>query len=217
MAIRFLGRPIQIAGSVLAVGTVIAAVGCQNPTAPSSEAIGAAAVGSTVSAGGEVAQVQAPKLDMCHVMGNGSFQVINISANAESAHRNHGDGYPNGPVPGNNGYRFDSACKQELIPIPTATKLECSCWNNYSEQELLSLLNASAVVGTPLCLTTPSGVLLSPDNGWTTLVFASNSINACRLRLNGQDTQLVMPLTQAESNQCYAEAVSFIPRVNWCS
>jgi hypothetical protein len=222
MAIRFLGRPIQIAGSVLAVGTVIAAVGCEMgslPTVPSSESAG---TGSGVSAGGAVAQVQAAKVAMCHVTGNGHYQWISISVHAIPGHYKHGDAQPGEPVPARVGYRFDSTCYQEAIPPPTppptppSTSLGCPCWNNYSESQLLSLLNASAVVGSPLCLTTLSGVLLSPDNGVAALVYASNSINACRLRLNGQDTGLVMPLTQAESNQCYAEAVSFIPHINWC-
>lgn len=34
------------------------------------------------------------KVDVCHQTGNGSFHVINISANALPAHMNHGDVLP---------------------------------------------------------------------------------------------------------------------------
>jgi hypothetical protein len=170
-------------------------------------------------------------MEICHTTGNGHYQLITINSNAEQSHRSHGDGRTGEEVPGRAGYRFDSACYQEQIPPPStpppsppppteppppATTLACPCWNNYTDQQLLSLLNAVPVVGSPLCASTLNGALLSPDNG-ITLVYASNSINACRLRLNGQDTNLLMPLTQEQADQCLAEAVSFIPRISWCA
>jgi len=35
-----------------------------------------------------------PKVDVCHLTGNGSYNLINVSANAVPAHLAHGDGYP---------------------------------------------------------------------------------------------------------------------------
>ena len=42
---------------------------------------GAAVGGGTVSLAGS-----APKVDVCHVTGNGSFRLINVSSEAEAAH-----------------------------------------------------------------------------------------------------------------------------------
>lgn len=54
----------------------------------------------------------APKFDLCHHTGDGSYQPISISANATRAHLAHGDVLqPNGVVPGENGYVFDSQCQ----------------------------------------------------------------------------------------------------------
>jgi hypothetical protein len=51
------------------------------------------------------------KVDLCHRIGNGSFQPISVSTNAAGAHLAHGDvQQPNGAVPGSPGYVFDSKC-----------------------------------------------------------------------------------------------------------
>jgi hypothetical protein len=59
---------------------------------------------------GAVAQASAEKVDVCHSLGNGSYILINISANALAAHLAHGDGQPGDPVPGMEGKEFDEAC-----------------------------------------------------------------------------------------------------------
>jgi len=236
MAISLRALRTGISVAILAAGIAFASVGCQtdsNPAAPSSQPATSGAAGAEVRAGGGAAPGQgpqaqgpAPKVDMCHKTGNDSYHLINISANAESAHRNHGDGYPNGQVPGHNGYRFDSTCNPVAPsappsappsgPAPSPT-LACSCWNTYTESQLLSLLNAAEEIATgALCLTNASGALLTPDNGVATFVYANKSANFCQLRLNGQDSGL-LSLTPEQANQCVVEAVSFIPRINWCS
>jgi hypothetical protein len=50
------------------------------------------------------------KVDLCHKTGNGSYHMINVSVNAEAAHRAHGDGMPGEPVPGSPGKVFTASC-----------------------------------------------------------------------------------------------------------
>ena len=53
---------------------------------------------------------EGPKVTLCHRTGNGSFHSITVSVSAEPAHMRHGDGKPNGPVPGQNGKTFGPTC-----------------------------------------------------------------------------------------------------------
>ncbi len=57
---------------------------------------------------------KATKVDVCHVEGNGSYHMINISENALQAHLNHGDGLP-GDVVGN--MILGEDCSLEPKPI----------------------------------------------------------------------------------------------------
>lgn len=52
----------------------------------------------------------AEKVDVCHIEGNGSYHLINISENALPAHLGHGDALPGDPVPGEPGMVFDASC-----------------------------------------------------------------------------------------------------------
>lgn len=53
----------------------------------------------------------APKVNVCHNRGNGSYGPLSISTNALPAHLAHGDvQQPNGLVPGSPGFVFDSEC-----------------------------------------------------------------------------------------------------------
>ena len=44
-----------------------------------------------------------PKVQLCHRTGNGSYHLIEVSINAEPAHRAHGDAKIGEPVPGMHG------------------------------------------------------------------------------------------------------------------
>jgi len=52
----------------------------------------------------------APKVDVCHRRGNGTFILINISSNALPAHIAHGDALPGDWVPGQQGKKFTANC-----------------------------------------------------------------------------------------------------------
>ena len=53
---------------------------------------------------------EGPKVQLCHKTGNGSYHLIDISINAEPAHRAHGDAKIGEPVPGNAGKVFGAGC-----------------------------------------------------------------------------------------------------------
>ena len=53
---------------------------------------------------------EGPKIQICHRTGNGSYHLIEISVNAEPAHRAHGDGKPGQAVPGSQGKTFTASC-----------------------------------------------------------------------------------------------------------
>src|ERR1041384_424753 len=56
------------------------------------------------------------KVQVCHKTGNGSFHLISISINAESAHIAHGDGQPGDPVPNMAGFIFGDNCTPTTAP-----------------------------------------------------------------------------------------------------
>jgi hypothetical protein len=55
---------------------------------------------------------EAPKVDVCHVNGEGRFHLITVSANSLDAHLGHGDALAGTPVPGLENIEFDEACEQ---------------------------------------------------------------------------------------------------------
>lgn len=216
----------KLAGSSLAVVLAIALAGCQtelHPIAPSPAPSPSVMNLSEDRALAElraikefhaVASLRPSKVDMCHGTGNGSFHLINISADAESVHRAHGDARPGEPVPNNVSFQFNSECHQ----VAAATRLACPCWNTYSQQQLVTLLNAEPVVPgtTPSCRVSP---FVLATNQATALVFASSSSVygfACTLALPGQDTVLMQGLPVAQANQCVSEATALVPLITWC-
>ena len=52
----------------------------------------------------------ARKVQLCHRTGNGSYHLIEVSVNAERAHRGHGDGKAGESVPGSPGRVFTASC-----------------------------------------------------------------------------------------------------------
>jgi hypothetical protein len=64
------------------------------------------------------------KVQVCHKTGNGSFHLISISINAESAHTAHGDGRPGDPVPNMAGFIFGDNCTPTTAP-PSDLAIGC--------------------------------------------------------------------------------------------
>jgi hypothetical protein len=57
------------------------------------------------------------KVELCHRTGSGAYRLIDVSVNAEPAHRGHGDGAVGDPVPGDPELRFDAACIPAITPV----------------------------------------------------------------------------------------------------
>jgi hypothetical protein len=53
---------------------------------------------------------EGPKVQLCHRTGNGSYHMIEVSVNAEPAHRGHGDAKVGEAVPGQAGKTFTASC-----------------------------------------------------------------------------------------------------------
>ena len=69
-----------------------------------------AIAGGTATVQSEVRGNGAGKIVICHREGNGSYHPIDVSVNAEPAHRGHGDATPGEPVPADPTKVFDAAC-----------------------------------------------------------------------------------------------------------
>ena len=54
---------------------------------------------------------EGPKVQLCHALGNGRYNLIEVSVSAEPAHRAHGDGKIGESVPGSAGKVFGSGCE----------------------------------------------------------------------------------------------------------
>ncbi len=103
-----IGRSSYPVLGVIAAATVYACT-AETPTTPNADA-------PLFGRGGP-----APKVDICHRTGNGSFHLINVSQNAEAAHRAHGDGQVGDPVPDMVGFVFDEGC----VPV---VAIDCPCF-----------------------------------------------------------------------------------------
>jgi hypothetical protein len=62
------------------------------------------------------------KVSLCHRTDSGEYHLIDVSVNAEPAHRAHGDGKIGEPVPGTQKEVFDGSCR----PVGPAVKIEKS-------------------------------------------------------------------------------------------
>jgi hypothetical protein len=60
--------------------------------------------------GQTLVEEEGPKVQLCHRTGNGSYHLIEVSINAEPAHRAHGDGKIGEAVPGQLGKVFGAGC-----------------------------------------------------------------------------------------------------------
>jgi hypothetical protein len=61
------------------------------------------------------------RVDVCHLTGNGSYNLITVSESALDAHVRHGDGQPGDAIPDGSGWVFGEDCSPEP-PQPTITQ-----------------------------------------------------------------------------------------------
>ena len=84
----------------------------------------------------------AGKVSLCHATGNGEYHLIDISVNAEPAHRAHGDAKVGEPVPGQPDRTFDSSCR------PVGPAVDIRKFTNGEDADTVP--GPSIVVGNPI-------------------------------------------------------------------
>lgn len=199
----------------LAVGALVAVAACQmnkQPLAPTSLE-GGASVGTfdaTAAGASGGMDLRAPKMDICHHDEEG-FRLISISANAELAHRGHGDAAPGEGVPGLPGATFSATC--EVVAAAPAVPLACPCWNTYSEPELVSVLDA--VTAGDWSFSDAGTFVLGLGGGGATAGLAASAAGSCYTYIAGivDPTYAVSPLSEVETQACLAEARAIFPQV----
>ena len=119
-------RNLWVLGILALATAALAFAACTAPgvsmTGPTPSA-GAAGRAFPMTVGDESAAfgVLGAKGDICHVNGEGEFRLINVSQNALSAHREHGDAAPGELVPGDPSMRFGGDCSLRPVDHPPTT------------------------------------------------------------------------------------------------
>jgi len=103
------GTGVALAGQYHNVGTVVAFENLNRHTASD----------DSFYFGVAVVEDEGRKVDLCHKTGNGSYHMIDVSVNAEPAHRGHGDAKVGEAVPGKPGFVFTPSCGVVAAPTPT--------------------------------------------------------------------------------------------------
>jgi hypothetical protein len=109
------GTTLAIAQSMTCTGTGTAVAGqYRNVGTVTADSTSGAVTGSDVShylgVPPGTPTTEGPKVQLCHRTGNGSYHLIEVSVDAEPAHRGHGDGKIGDPVPGMTGKVFGANC-----------------------------------------------------------------------------------------------------------
>jgi len=98
---NFLRAPVL----AMTAGVLLAACDSPSPTAPS--AVSPESHASASSTPLQKGQEAGLRKTLCHVTGNGRYQLLSVSASAEPAHRAHGDGAVGERVPMREDLVFD--------------------------------------------------------------------------------------------------------------
>ena len=85
------------------------------------------------------------KVELCHRTDSGSYQLIDVSVNAEPAHRAHGDGKIGDPVPADLTKVFNRQCR----PVPPGVDIE----KLTNGQDADQMPGPSITVGSPVAWT----------------------------------------------------------------
>ena len=117
--------------SVLTAGVLtLAACESNNPVGPAP--LDSSLTTTNATAAGQTTPAVRPtsaSVVLCHVTGNGRYQPLRISENAEAAHRAHGDARIGEPVPGESGMIFDENCDsvRRSFVITSGTWMTSGC------------------------------------------------------------------------------------------
>lgn len=156
--------PARLRLPAVVVGFVaLVAAGCSgSPASPMSPL----ALSGNTSLKGGAAPSSAGKVDVCHVNDKGGFQLINVSANALQAHLAHGDGQPNGAVPGGSHQVFGASCQVIQLKKYTLTLASGASGGTGSLDAAISYTKASGGTGTAVILDTHTAYHSLPGARW---------------------------------------------------
>ncbi len=135
---------LRAAGCVITLLATVVVIACEDSSSSSSSSVSPAspsslpfALSSQDASGGLPFALNGDerRVTLCHVTGNGSYQLLEVDENARSAHEGHGDGYPAGAevpaesslvageVPGEDQAVFDEQCRilRASVDIEKAT------------------------------------------------------------------------------------------------
>lgn len=120
-----------------------------NPNAPMP-------LSGTSNASGKAPASSAGKVSVCHRNDTGGFQMISISGNALQSHLAHGDGQPNGAVPGGSHQVFGASCQVIQLKQYTVTLASGASGGTGSLDPAVTYAKASGGTGTAIILDTHS-------------------------------------------------------------
>jgi hypothetical protein len=80
--------------------------------------LGSLVLALVISGGVNPISAAEQRLNICHLTGQGVFQLITVDASALLGHFDHGDGVPGGAVPDQPGFTFDDTCAEVPVPPP---------------------------------------------------------------------------------------------------
>jgi len=157
--------PARLRLPAVVVGFVaLVAAGCSgSPSSPISPSL--SGVGSTSLRGG-AASSSAGKVDVCHLNDTGGFQLINVSGNSLPSHLAHGDGRPNGAVPGGSHQVFGASCQVIQLTQHTLTLVSGAGGGTGSLDPAISYTKASGGTGTAVILDTHTAYQSLPGARW---------------------------------------------------
>lgn len=165
--------PARLRLSAAAVGVAALFVtACGSPANPNAP-MPFSATGDTSQKGGASS---GGKVDVCHLNDTGGFQVINVSANALPAHLAHGDGQPNGDVPGTNNKVFGASCQVIQLQQYTLTLVSGAGGGTGSLDSTISYAKASGGTGTAIILDTHPAYQSLPGARWVSFATVSEYV-----------------------------------------
>jgi len=103
----------------------------------------------------------AGKVSLCHSTGNGSYQLIEVSVSAESAHRAHGDGAVGDRVPADPTKVFDASCHAVAVAVAASVRIKKSTNGQDSDEAPGSTIAVGSPVAWQYVVTNTGQVALT--------------------------------------------------------
>ncbi|HEX6324152.1 MAG TPA: hypothetical protein VFZ36_10540, partial [Vicinamibacterales bacterium] len=137
----------------------------------------------------------AGKVDVCHLNDTGGYQMINVSGNSLSSHLAHGDGQPNGAVPGGSHQVFGASCQVIQLTQYTLTLVSGASGGTGSLDAAISYAKASGGTGTAIIIDTHPFYASLPGARWVSWATVAEDSNTYGALHTGDDITYSMGFT----------------------